>query len=70
MLTGSLSPAGGTAVMKPMVPEGPLPEDFSPSSRQTQPATGGGSWYSLLGTEFRRKRKCDAGSGGQEACLA
>ena len=27
MLTGSLSPAGGTAVMKPMIPEGPLPED-------------------------------------------
>ena len=65
MLIGSLSPAGGTAVMKPMIPK-----DFSPSSRQTQPASGGGRWYSLLRTEFRRKRKCDAGSGGQEACLA
>lgn len=51
--------------MNPMIPK-----DFSPSSRQTQPASGGGSWYSLLGTEFRRKRKRDAGSGGQEACLS
>jgi len=65
MLIGSLSPAGGIAVMKPMILK-----DFSPSSRQTQPASGGGSWYSLLGTEFRRKRKRDAGSGGQEACLS
>lgn len=57
MLIGSLSPPGGTAVMKPMILEGLLPEDFSPSSRQTHLASGGGSWYSPLGRVLQKEKK-------------
>ena len=43
--------------MQPVILEGLLPGDFSPGSRQTHPAGGGGSWYSPLGRVPQKEKK-------------